>query len=83
MKIKNIYMKDYLKIIYLMDLEELYCIVQNIIKENLKMENTMDMVKKLIQMEKLYKVNGKKVYFKIELFIIIYYINNFIIICNF
>ncbi len=45
MKIKNIYMKDYLKIIYLMDLEELYLIVQNIIKENLKMVNTMDKVK--------------------------------------
>jgi hypothetical protein len=73
-------MKDYLKIINLMDLEELYCLIKNIIKENLKIVDTMDTVKKLIQMEKLYKVNGKNKYFKIELFIIIYYIYIFILI---
>ncbi len=59
-------MKDSLKIIKLMDLEELYFMMVLIMKENGKMIFAKDKVNQYIQMDKLKKVNGKITNFKIE-----------------
>ena len=71
---KNIFMKDSLKIINLMDLEELFFVKVIIMKENVKIICAMDKVNMSTQMDKFKKFNIKMVlFFKIELIIIIHF----------